>query len=164
MFEPDYLICMLLLCLPVIRDGICCRLAVASERADRFVDFLLTLVCRVAPDLEMEKTISKLRPALFSRVVLACSPFMLALFTCCIVNQLGAALQHPLPIDSVLMLFSYAFIGLIYGLLFLLAAALDAVSLTEVSSSVPPDVFQPYAVRFAQLMLGIQNPPPRSLC
>ena len=164
MFEPGYFICMFVLFLPVFRGDICRRLAVASECADRFCDFLLTLVCRVAPDRPMEKMISQLRPALFSRVVLACSPFMLALFTCCIVNQLGSALQHPLPIDSVLMLISYVLIGLIYGLLFLLAAAVNAVSLAEVSSSVPPDVFQRYAVRFAQLILGAQNPPPRGVC
>jgi len=88
---------------------------------------------------------------------------MLALFTCCIVNQLGTALQHPLPLDSVLMLVSFAFIGMIYGLLFFLAAVVNAVYLPEVSASAPPEVFQRYAARFAQLILGIQNPPPRSI-
>lgn len=163
MSGTEYFICMFVLCLPGFRHGICCRLADASEHADRFGDFLLTLLCRVAPDRQMEKTISQLRPALFSRVVFACSPFMLALFTCCIVNQLGTALQHPLPLDSVLMLASYVFIGLIYGLLFFLAAVVNAVYLPELSASAPPELFNRYTARFTQLMLAIQTPPPRSI-
>lgn len=163
MSGAEYLFCMFVLCLPAFRHGICCRLADASERADRFSDFLLTLLCRVAPDRQMERTIRQLRPALFSRVVLACSPFMLALFTCCIVNQLGTVLQHPLPLDSVRVLVSCALIGMIYGLLFFLAATVSAVYLPKVSASAPPELFRRYAARFAQLMLGIQNPPPRSI-
>ena len=164
MFEPDYLICMFVLSLPVIRDDICCRLAVASERADRFGDFLLTLLCRVASDRQMEKTISQLRPALFSRVVLACSPVMLTLFTCCIVNQLVAALQNPSPFDGVLILISCALIGLIYGVLFFLDAAVNAVRLPTVSAAVPPEVSPRFITRFSQLTLSIPTPPPRSVC
>lgn len=164
MSETDYLICMFVLCLPVVREGICHRLAVASERADCFGDFLLTLLCREAPDRRMEKTISQLRPALFSRVVFACSPVMLTLFTCCIVNQLVAALQSPSPLDGALILISCALIGLIYGVLFFLDVAVNAVRLPTVSTVVPPEMSPRFISRFSQLTLSIPTPPPRSVC
>ena len=163
MFPILCALCLFVFCIPAFRDSRCRRIEIIEGRLEGFADLALSLASGSACPPEMTPKIMQLRSATYARVVVACSPVMTTLIALGLTNQLMLAIQHPIPLDSLLIAATCAMVGLIYGALFAVAAAVLAIILPLYGSWAWSVFYPTHATRVAQLTLAIPTPPPRKL-